>query len=309
MFVPHSNVNLHGMSDEKREDQEIVRFIREARFANGLFCPRCNGLHVVRNGTFSGRQRYLCRECKRSFSDLTGTPAAYSKRLAKWLHYIQCMLESLTLRRAAARVGIHLTTSFRLRHRLAGDLARRPPEALQGWVEIEQLWFAFSRKGERGIKEPRRRGIRDRQLTHQRPIRVVFADDRLGHSAQAVLRAPLSAQKFDEAFANAMVSCVGIVAGFGLLPVAGAMGKKKHVPVADGRFGMLKPPSGLARNTLAARKHAMLFVDWLDPFCGVATKYLPNYVAWHNTMDAQRRHRFEAVLLRFARQPATKQPV
>ncbi len=40
---------------------------------NDLICPRCNGVHVVKNGhAHTGKQRYLCRECQYQFT-LDGT--------------------------------------------------------------------------------------------------------------------------------------------------------------------------------------------------------------------------------------------
>lgn len=36
-------------------------------------CPRCGGTHVIRNGHKDGRQRWVCRECGRSFGPTFGT--------------------------------------------------------------------------------------------------------------------------------------------------------------------------------------------------------------------------------------------
>jgi transposase len=32
-----------------------------------LYCPHCGAEHVVKNGTKYGKQRYVCRECRRTF--------------------------------------------------------------------------------------------------------------------------------------------------------------------------------------------------------------------------------------------------
>ncbi len=39
-------------------------------------CPHCGTVHVVRNGTAHGLQRYKCRVCRKTFNALTGTPLA-----------------------------------------------------------------------------------------------------------------------------------------------------------------------------------------------------------------------------------------
>ncbi len=36
-------------------------------------CPHCGGRHVIRNGHKDGRQRWVCRECGRSFGPTFGT--------------------------------------------------------------------------------------------------------------------------------------------------------------------------------------------------------------------------------------------
>ena len=39
-------------------------------------CPHCGGEHVVRNGVAHDLQRYKCRDCRKTFNALTGTPLA-----------------------------------------------------------------------------------------------------------------------------------------------------------------------------------------------------------------------------------------
>lgn len=58
--------------------------IRETRFNEGLGCVHCGSVKVKRNGKYRSRQRYLCRDCGKSFNDLTNTPI-YHKRLKDWM--------------------------------------------------------------------------------------------------------------------------------------------------------------------------------------------------------------------------------
>jgi len=37
-------------------------------------CPYCRGTHVIKNGHKGGRQRWLCRDCGRTFGPTYGTP-------------------------------------------------------------------------------------------------------------------------------------------------------------------------------------------------------------------------------------------
>lgn len=52
----------------------IDELATDNRFANGRVCPLCGGVHVVRNGhQADGTQRYLCRDCKKSFVATTNS--------------------------------------------------------------------------------------------------------------------------------------------------------------------------------------------------------------------------------------------
>ena len=76
-------------------------------------CPFCGDDHIVKNGKFKGNQRYLCRNCRKSFSQQTQTPTAYSKKKTKvWIDYIECMIKGYSLRRCAWECNLNLATAF-----------------------------------------------------------------------------------------------------------------------------------------------------------------------------------------------------
>jgi transposase-like protein len=50
-------------------------------------------------------QRYRCCACGRTFNDLTGTPLARLRLKSKWLAYSHVLLDSISVRKAADRVG------------------------------------------------------------------------------------------------------------------------------------------------------------------------------------------------------------
>ena len=100
-----------------RQD-EVVTTIESAR-AGALACPRCACREHRRHGRANGLQRFRCTACGRTFNCLTGTPLARLRHKGKWLDYCDSMLDpAATVRRSAARVGVHKNTSFRWRHRM-----------------------------------------------------------------------------------------------------------------------------------------------------------------------------------------------
>lgn len=40
-------------------------------------CPHCHSSAVVKNGSANALQRFKCRQCKRTFNALSGTPLAH----------------------------------------------------------------------------------------------------------------------------------------------------------------------------------------------------------------------------------------
>ncbi len=57
--------------------------IKENRFSRGKVCPFCSSNEVSRNGKFNGRQRYICKSCRKTFTDFTRSPMHNSKKDSK----------------------------------------------------------------------------------------------------------------------------------------------------------------------------------------------------------------------------------
>jgi transposase-like protein len=111
---------------------ECIALIEQA--AAGRPCPHCGCARKHRCGQASGLQRFRCLHCGRSHNALTGTPLARLRKKERWLPYLQCVLESRTVRDAAQVVGVHRTTSFRWRHRFVPGAMRDRPKTLSAVV-------------------------------------------------------------------------------------------------------------------------------------------------------------------------------
>lgn len=306
----------------------LVSGLREARFSNGLRCPHCGDTRVQRWGTFADRQRYRCHGCRRTFSDLTLTPAAYLKKLEKLPAFAGCMAASLSVRRTAVRIGVHPQTAFRWRHRLLSWLAANDPSVVGGWVELHSQVFAHSRKGERHLDRPaRHRGLRPGEIFVHRTVRVVAGCDRIGHVISVQLppsirqgpRIP-SARVLAKALSGQILEGSRLITReriFAAFVRATPRDGIRH-RAADSVIHPDRPPPPLGRRrvdrdsrshvrSLAHVRTAAAYLrrmrDWLVGFRGVATRYLPNYLVWHRHLDATFRRRFEALALRWPDTP------
>jgi transposase-like protein len=267
----------------------VLSAISSTRFAHGLFCPRCHATAVQRWGWFGSRKRYRCRVCRRTFSSLTGTAAAYTKKLHLWPAYVGCLSASLPIRRCAVLVGIAPSTAFRWRHRILASLnAGDAATALSGVVEIDEAGFAYSEKGRRnGTRPGRKRGVwGDLRTRCKHPrVSVAVACDRSGSVVSAVVRA-------DHIRIHDLTATIlpRIVQPATLLITEGSMGScaaaiRRTLPCyAVPRFSRDASRPQLY-HTDSVRSFIGRFNGWLLPFRGVATRYLHHYLAWHRSID------------------------
>lgn len=145
---------------------QVTKEVKEMRFSKGRVCCHCNGTDVVRNGKRNGVQRYLCRNCKKSFSDLTNSATYRSKMgLDKWLKYAKCMLNGYSIRKSAEEVEINIATSFYWRHKILNCISEfLGVGSVDGVVEADEVFFAYSYKGTKPANMPRPSRKRGKQV-------------------------------------------------------------------------------------------------------------------------------------------------
>ncbi|WP_287815550.1 IS1595 family transposase [Pseudomonas sp.] len=255
--------------------------------ATGRPCPHCGGARLHKSGAASGLQRYRCLGCGRTFNALTGTPLARLRKREHWLPYLQCMLESRTVRDAARVVGVHRTTSFRWRHRFGPAAARQRPDKLSAIVEADETYRLESQKGSRTMtRPPRRRGgvARGRGIGREHDCLLV-ARDRNGHTLDFHTGCgPVSAAQLQACLAPVLPSDVLLIS---------------DSAAAYARFARAAGITHEAVN-VSARQRARgaihiqnvngwhsRFKGWLVRFKGVASRYLAHYSGWQRLLDAR----------------------
>lgn len=279
---------MQPRQDHPDDASDIIRTIRDARFASGVICPHCDFGQCIRWGGFAGRQRYRCKSCKRTFSDLTGTAFAYTKKVRSWPHYLVLMRQGQTLRICALQLGIHVSTAFRWRHALLSPLRLAESTRLEGTVEVMEISFAHSMKGSRQVWQPRARGSR----TAGRPWydvprdRVLLAVSRRGRSDACTIGGDMVIIALTAEWARTRLA--GRCTLIGRMPRLGPCVSPMRAAGHD--YQMLRSiaaesplDSRHTRNVEAFRRRLMV---WLHRFRGVASKYRDNYFVWHRRVDA-----------------------
>ena len=98
---------------------EITNEVKENRFSKGKVCPHCGHDEVSRNGKFNQKQRYICKSCRKTFTDFTLSPHYNSKKdIKKWILYAKCLVNGYSIRKCAKIVEISIPTSFYWRHKI-----------------------------------------------------------------------------------------------------------------------------------------------------------------------------------------------
>ncbi len=283
VLPPAALAQLRAWLAAIRDPAECLALIEQA--AHGRPCPHCGCKQVHRCGQASGLQRLRCLGCRRSRNALTGTPLARLRKRGHWLTYLQCVLESRSVRAAAAITGVHRTTSFRWRHRFVPGAARGRPIMLGTIVEADETYLLESQKGSRDMQRPpRKRGAKARRPGISNELDcLLVARDRGGQTLDFHTgRGPVSAVK--------LARCLGGVLPIdGLLISDGAAAYRRFAEDAGIRHQFINVRAGeRSRGDIHIQNvngwHAR-FMGWLVRFRGVASKYLAHYSNWQRVLD------------------------
>lgn len=153
------NMAKLSKSERRRAIESVRDIIRAAMFDDAAGsgyamerCPRCGSVAIVKKGkSRNGEQRYLCRDCGRTFSGSTDRILGTSKLPREtWMAYAECFVLMLPLRECAGRCGVCLKTAYTMRHRLIECLKGYSPEFRVGQgqaCELDETYFPESFKG------------------------------------------------------------------------------------------------------------------------------------------------------------------
>ena len=278
--------------------QTLDQLVTQRRFSKGRFCPHCGDKHVVRNGTRKNKtQKYLCRNCHKNFTATTNTVLAGShKDQVTWDKFIQCVINSDTLRESADKCGINKNTAFEWRHKVMETLCTNMSDniVLDGIIEADETFFRVSYKGSRHMpRPPHKRGssIHTRGLSREQ-VCVYTSVNRNGRSiAKAGNVGPARKKKMHEILDGRLEPgsylCTDGLRAYSDIAKTNNL---VHIPIKGGRTR-----KGIYHIQNLNNYHKQM-KQFFSGFNGVSTKYLDHYLAWHNMVnytgspDEQTRH-------------------
>ena len=278
----------------RARERDLLRSVRAYRGGRPP-CPHCKTSRTHRWGQFQDRQRWKCTGCLRTFSDLTGTFLARTRKLAQWIAFADHLRETPTVRQAAARVGINKDTALRWRHRLIdaahdalGPLVQPAPKEAPFLLVTAQP-FPF---------DP---GIRpDLASRKGRPVTWVFL-------------AATGAERHVPAIVRPMTTGQ-VEAGQGRLSMAEAFVEElERLPPELGALTAHRPEGLIVHQYCFPRERPFLhrlrwkehtaellgrhrflrwwmrrFIRWTRRFHGIARRNLGRYMAWFRLLEMER---------------------
>ena len=129
-------------------------------------CPHCGALHIVCNGHDKKKnQKYVCRECGKSFAATTRTMFFHSHiSYEEWKTFIELELAGNALRFEASCIDRSVTTCFSMRHKLHEAIGKIVRQKLSGSTEVDFTYENICLKGMRPEDMPRESKKRGRHI-------------------------------------------------------------------------------------------------------------------------------------------------
>lgn len=285
-------MQMLGMPPQMTEiidSSTMEEFLDKYRFHDGVCCPHCGLVDVKKNGkTKTGHQRFQCKGCGKSFTYATRTIFHGAKLpLDTYLRYVHCMMHGMTVRATAYECRISKNAAFFLRHKILDALQEMQSKVkLDGIVEADETFFRISFKGNHSRsqffsmpREPHMRGERSKKRgISLEKVCVPCAVNRDGKSIAQIAN-----------LGRASVRSISSVFGGRISPDAVLCTDKHNAYVGfaerEGINLLQLKSTQRVSGTLGIQHingyHSQL-KTFMERFHGVATKYLNNYLVWHN---------------------------
>jgi transposase-like protein len=167
--------DLIGMVKDLPEESfsEVFEFMEgvknrynEAKNSAPVVCPQCGVGHCVKNGKQSGKQTYLCKSCRKGFTETSTSAISGSHSSATvWKAVIYDTVQGISINETAKNLDLTHQTVFNMRHKILSAVEQailETPVVLEGTCEIDETYVLECEKGreftEKHHRKPRKNG-------------------------------------------------------------------------------------------------------------------------------------------------------
>jgi hypothetical protein len=209
--------------------------------------------------------------------------------------YARCIELKLTLRQAASTCHINLKIAFLWRHRFLMAKAAKKQDTLSGIIEVDEFFMASSEKGSKhltnGRKARKRAGDADKR-TKDEQVAILLSIDCRQHIVSKVLAADTALEietHFESHITSHSVLCSDGAWTYVKTAEHKSCDHKRLINAKNRVIGNIYP----IQTVNGSITH---FKSWvIGNMKGIATKYLPHYLAWFRQSNAK--YDFQKILV------------
>ena len=258
------------------------------------FCPFCKCSHIIKYGKDKkGNQRYLCKDCHKTFSSITGSLLSYSKKEPyQWYLYIESLLNGDTIIRSAAVAGICEYTSLVWRHKILSICAKLTDDdpVLSDTVYLDEKLSDVNHPGimvnetdtakvKRGISDQKRNIVCAIDILNKKVIQV---------SERGRIHSDILYNIYKDKIPE---NCTVVSDSL----------RSYHKLMKDLKVTWIKIPSGKTEKdgyTLSKVNNLHSSIElFLHKYRGISDKYLKNYIGLYKFKDSHKKYHHKSELL------------
>ena len=245
-----------------------------------LNCPACKSSRIHGHGSYRGRNRCKCLECKKTFNDFTGTSISGIKKTQKFQEYIKIAGDT-TIRKAASVLELNVKTIFDWRHKLLSSFPKSSGQKFSGIVECDDKQLNISEKGNKKLDRKAYKRPSDRTIKRgvsDDKVSVMVATDRIGNITMQIAKiGRIDKGSVERTIGDLVLDNNVLCSDSHPSIISWAQDKKleHHVFIAARQHVKDKCYHVQHVNSLDNR-----YERWVSKFYGIATKYLANYMNW-----------------------------
>ena len=254
--------------------QGVKKRFEETKETIPVICPQCNSKNCVKNGKQSGKQTYICKDCRKGFTETSTSAISGSHSPASvWKAVIYDTVQGISIDETAKNLDLTHQTVFNMRHKILHTVERAVlmnPVMLEGTCEIDETYVLECEKGrkftEEHHREPRKNGKASKAGLSEEQVCLCTSVGGDGKCvAASVNRATPSKNEIEQVFGNRL--------------------EDDTILLADGNksYNTLKDRCTVVRTTtedlVKINRFHNFIKERLAKYRGVATIYLNRYSA------------------------------
>lgn len=137
-----------------KQSTKKQKAVSNSDYQDTIKCEYCGSKNLKKHGFRENKQRYRCKDCKRTFV-IKSAPIVQSSKLteAQWKELLRGMIQNLTLKKIAENVDISITSVWYNKHKICSALLEIYKEQ-DGFVDIAECDEYYTPLSFKGKREP-----------------------------------------------------------------------------------------------------------------------------------------------------------